>query len=224
MKHSTRFSSAIAVLVALMVAPPLALAQESLPPPPADAPQVAPPAQVAPAPRAPPYAPVYEEAPEPQRALNTIYGEVLGAGLFWSVNYERLVLDDLAVRVGFGYIGASGYDTDGSRVTASLITIPLTVSYLGIGNARHIFEIGGGATLIGVTAAVDSGVSRRSGAGLGAWGTIFAGYRVHPVDGAGFHFRVGAMGLMARGLSLSSEDPDAFGVLPWAYLGAGGSF
>jgi hypothetical protein len=50
------------------------------------------------------------------------------------------------------------------------------------------------------------------------------GYRLHPVGDAGFMFRVGAMALVGKGLSLSTGDPEKIGVLPWLYLSLGASF
>ena len=57
------------------------------------------------------------------------------------------------------------------------------------------------------------------------YGDALVGYRIHPVDGAGFQFRIGLMALVGRGLSLSAEaDPTDIGVLPWGYLSLGASF
>jgi hypothetical protein len=50
------------------------------------------------------------------------------------------------------------------------------------------------------------------------------GYRLHPVDGAGFQFRVGLMALIGEGLALSNPDPKSLGVLPWGYISLGASF
>ncbi len=166
--------------------------------------------------------PVQPEAEE-GRARNLFFGEVLGAGLFYSVNYERLVHEDLGVRVGFGSLSLSGTTSAGEDVDAHFITVPLTLSYLGIGSTRHIFELGGGVTFAGVTAAVSDGVVTRNSGGVGAFGTAFAGYRYHPREPGGFHFRGGMMAVMARGIGVDS-DPDSFGALPWPYLGFGGGF
>ncbi|MAQ14378.1 MAG: hypothetical protein CMN30_06240 [Sandaracinus sp.] len=183
---------------------------QSVPPPPT--------AQV------PPPGPRYEAEVIENRARNTVFAEGLGAGLFYSINYERLVHEDVGLRLGVGFLGLDGYDPDdGVSVRATLTTLPLTVSYLGIGSTNHIFEVGGGATLMIVTAAVNDGVVSR-GSGVGAFGTAFVGYRYHPSEPAGFHFRGGVMAVMARGLSFSSSDPDRFGAIPWPYVGAGASF
>jgi hypothetical protein len=165
----------------------------------------------------------------PRPAPNSIYVEGLGAGLAYSLNYERLVLDELAVRGGFSYmsIGASS-TVNGQTVGASAtwMTFPITASYLGIrsSNGKHALELGGGATLTYASASASSLGSSAEGSGMGVLGTTMAGYRLHPVDGAGFNFRVGLMGLVGKGLGLSTPDPTAIGFLPWFYLSLGASF
>jgi hypothetical protein len=67
-------------------------------------------------------------------------------------------------------------------------------------------------------------VSSVEGSGMNGIGTMMVGYRLHPVDHAGFQFRVGVMALAAKGLSLSNPHPDNFGVLPWFYLSGGAGF
>jgi hypothetical protein len=162
-------------------------------------------------------------------APNSIFAEGLGAGLAYSINYERLVLDELAVRVGFSYlsVGASATDSSGSTTTASatFVSFPITASYLGIRSGKHALELGGGTTLTYTSASAGTlGVSSASGSGLTPFGVLMVGYRLHPVDHAGFQFRIGAMALAAKGLGFSSTNPDSFGVLPWAYMSMGASF
>ena len=53
-------------------------------------------------------------------AKNAVFLEGLGPGLLYSVNYERLVIDGLAVRVGFSYLSMSASATSGgTTATAS---------------------------------------------------------------------------------------------------------
>jgi len=165
------------------------------------------------------------EAPRP--APNSIYVEGLGAGLAYSLNYERLVIDDVAVRGGFSYLsmGASAsVNGQTSSASATWLSFPITASYIGIRSGKHALELGGGATLTHTSAAASGFGSSASGSGMSALGTTMVGYRIHPVGGAGFHFRVGLMGLFGQGLGLSSPDPTKFGMLPWAYLSLGASF
>jgi hypothetical protein len=74
---------------------------------------------------------------------------------------------------------------------------------------------GGSGSTVGASA---------SGSGFAPLGVALVGYRAHPLGGAGFQFRVGGMAMMGKGLSLSTSDPAAFGVLPWLYLSAGAGF
>jgi hypothetical protein len=172
-----------------------------------------------------PTPPPSSDAEEP--APNSIYAEGLGAGLAYSLNYERIVVRDLGVRAGFGYWGVGASATvDGQTMgaSASFLTIPVTASYLGVRSGKHSLELGGGATLIHTSGSGSGfGVSASESA-MSALGTAMVGYRLHPVGHAGFQFRVGAMALVGKGLGLSATDPEKIGVLPWLYLSLGASF
>ena len=160
-------------------------------------------------------------------APNSVYAEGLGAGLLYSINYERLVIDDLAIRAGFSYVSVTASASAGgttSTASSTFLSFPVTASYLGIRGGKHALELGGGATFTYASGS-GSGVGlNTSGSGLTPFGVLMVGYRLHPVDHAGFQFRVGAMALAGPGLSLSVSDPGAFGVVPWAYLSMGASF
>jgi hypothetical protein len=188
-------------------------------PPPGPPPAGAPPPAYAPAPgyTAPP---PRDDTP----AQNTVYAEGMGAGLLYSLNYERRVIDELGVRAGFGYwtVDASAGSASSK---ASYLTIPLTVSYLGLHSRRATFEVGGGMTLLYTSAAASGFGAAADGSGITPLGTAFVGYRLHPVGG-GFNFRIGAMALIGKGLSLSTDpaDADKVGVLPWLYMSLGASF
>jgi len=185
-----------------------ALAQEPLP--------AAPPATAPPPVTAPP--PPRDEMP----AQNTIYAEGLGAGLAYSLNYERRVIDELGLRAGFSYLSVSA--TAGSASSSSTYTtFPLTVSYLGLHSRKATFEVGGGMTLAYASGSASALGATTSGSGMTPYGTAFVGYRLHPVGG-GFNFRIGAMALVGKGLSLSSNDPSKIGILPWGYISFGASF
>lgn len=196
-----------------------ALAQE-----PAPAPAAAPPTAVAPPPPSDAHAalpPPHAEEDKP--APNSVFAEGLGAGLAYSINYERRVIDDLGVRVGFSYMSFSA-TAGSSNSSSSFMTFPITAEYLGIRSGKHALELGGGMTLAYSSASSSSLGYSASGSGVSPFGVAFIGYRLHPVDHAGFQFRVGAMALAAKGLSLSNKDPEAFGVLPWLYLSFGAGF
>src|SRR5689334_9759870 len=175
---------------------------------------------------APPAAP--PPRTEPKFAENSIYAEGLGAGLVYSLNYERMVADTVGVRAGFSYMsfGASAtVNGQTSSASATFMTFPITASYLGVRSGKHALELGGGATLMSASGSASGVGVSSSGSGFGALGDLLVGYRIHPIDGAGFNFRVGAMALMGKGVGLSSNtDPTAFGMMPWFYLSLGASF
>ncbi|MDX9721811.1 MAG: hypothetical protein RBU37_13760 [Myxococcota bacterium] len=180
-----------------------------------------------PAPAAAPEAVPAAAAPSDERdAKNTIFAELLGPAILWSLNYERLVIDQLAVRLGFSYwsISASaGIGDDSTSASVSMLYIPLTVAFVGLYSGSHGLEVGGGATLIYASGTADGLGYSSSGSGMGAVGTLNVGYRIHPMDG-GFNFRIGLSAFFGPGLGLDVTDPDAFGILPWGYLGLGYSF
>lgn len=186
--------------------------------PPAAAPQASPAPAEAPQKAA-------EEGDHP--APNSIYLEGLGAGILYSVNYERMVIDELGVRLGFGYTSVGGSVSSGSMTTsasASLLMIPITASYLGIRSGKHALELGGGTTIAYASGSASGIGASASGAGVLPYGIAMVGYRLHPVDHAGFQFRVGAMAVVGQGLALSNPNPSSLGVLPWGYLSLGASF
>ena len=96
---------------------------------------------------------------------NTIYAEGLGAGFLYSFNYERVLPLDFAVRVGFGYLGIGATVTDeetGATAEGNVgfFTVPITASYLGLrsDSGVHIFELGLGVTIAGLTASASADV------------------------------------------------------------------
>jgi hypothetical protein len=186
------------------------------------APSAPPPAPAPPAPAADAPAPPVAQADEQRTANNALYAEGLGPGLFYSLNYERS-FSDFAGRIGFGYVSVSAGASDSSgqvqeTASASFITVPITVSYLGIGSKRNMLELGAGATIFHVGAG-GSTFEAKSSSSANASATFvlpvaIVGYRYMPPSG-GFLFRAGVSPLFA-GSSLP--------VLPWPYLALGGAF
>lgn len=161
-------------------------------------------------------------APGEREAKNAIYVDLLGPGLFYSINYDRMLTEDLSARIGFSYLsfGASAGDGTGTASASAEFAywaVPLTVSYLGIGSDSNMLEVGGGPVIMNIKG---SGVveTDETASGAEASATVFAmtgmlGYRHQPADG-GFVFRVGASPVMAFGA----------GFLPWGYLSLGAAF
>ncbi|SRR5579883_1150008 len=210
----------VSIVACSLLSATTARAEENTPSsqPPSNAPQSPPPAET----------PQAQGEGDNHPAPNSIFAEGLGAGLLYSINYERMVIDDLGVRVGFSYtsFGASATAPDGttSSASASFITIPITASYIGVRSRKHALELGGGATIAYASGSASGVGASASGSGVLPYGVVMVGYRLHPVDHAGFQFRVGLMALVGEGLALSSPNPSAVGVLPWGYLSLGASF
>jgi hypothetical protein len=124
-------------------------------------------------------------------APNVIFAEVLGSGLLYSVNYERLIDQwNIGLRAGASYFTyeVSSYGKSGNLV---LVSFPIVASYY-FGWRSHHLQLGLGATILYTGVATDSeGTkfdSERSGVGWAVNGVV--GYRYMPRDG-GISFGVG---------------------------------
>jgi hypothetical protein len=173
------------------------------------------------APAAPVDRPASSVAPEKEErsAKNSIYGELLGPALLYSINYERNI-GDFSGRIGIGYLSlsASAPETDGNgnvhtaSASAEFISVPLTVSYLGIGGRNNMLELGAGATILHMGAGASSFYASSSASTTVVLGVVQAGYRYQPADG-GFLFRVGLSPIVSE-----------YGAIPLPYLSLGGTF
>jgi hypothetical protein len=77
---------------------------------------------------------------------NAVFGELGGNGVFGSVNYERMITQQWAVRGGIGFFGTSGTNTRNEAVFNPFISLPFTTAYhLPLSSTSRI-EIGGGYT------------------------------------------------------------------------------
>jgi len=159
-------------------------------------------------------------------AMNTIYAEGLGAGGAYSVNYERMVFNDLGIHIGFSFLSVSATSSNGATTASasgSFIAVPISANYVGISSGSHALELGGGVTIWNVSVSGNSGGFVGAATGFVPIATAIIGYRFQPRDG-GFNFRVGASPLFGKGLGLNANNPTAFGVLPWGYLSFGWTF
>jgi hypothetical protein len=158
---------------------------------------------------------------EGREAKNAIYVDLAGPGLFYSLNYDRELIPNLSARIGISYLSIGASATDGSGNTASVglsyWAVPITASYLGIGSANNIFELGGGPVIMNFSG---SGLVESGDEDVSAGGSVttvaltgLAGYRHQPADG-GFVFRVGLSPMMVLGANF----------LPWGYLSLGAAF
>ena len=117
----------------------------------------------------------------------SIYFEVLGAGITYSFNYDtrfQNTLDGLGGRIGISYISVD---------ESSVFTLPAMINYL-LGKQGKYFEIGLGATYAN-TDADEGGVYVDE---PNIIGTMIFGYRSQPLDG-GFMFRAGVAPVISEG-------------------------
>jgi hypothetical protein len=114
-----------------------------------------------------------------------VFVELLGNGGLYSVNYERMLTDQLGLRVGYAAWNSpvlfEGTPSDRYQ------TVPVSMSYL-LGRGERKLELGGGITF------GQRAFDRSSGTGRDfSFRTLTAivGYRSQPREG-GYLFRVGA--------------------------------
>ena len=127
-----------------------------------------------------------QSEPEPRTAFNAVYLELLGNGGPFSINYDRRVGEDVAVRIGFASWTADDLFL-GDEAETEIITVPVTVSWLPGTPSRGV-ELGGGVLLGNRKQDVpfEDGSTSSTFVSL----TGIAGYRWQPADG-GWTFRVG---------------------------------
>jgi hypothetical protein len=148
---------------------------------------------------------------EDRTAHNALYVELLGNAIFYSLNYERFIIDSVAARIGLGYFSVS-VSTGDESASATVLTAPLMVNYLGIGGASHKLELGVGVLIVYASGSVDTLAAESEGSGVGFVGSGSIAYRYVPYDG-GFNFKIGLAPLFG-----------GFGFLPWPALALGAAF
>jgi hypothetical protein len=109
-----------------------------------------------------------------------VYAELLGPGVFYSINYERVITANFTTRIGASFIPKL---SNGGRGYAYFI-LPIMANYI-LGEESNKLELGAGVDVI-----VDN---KKPGVLL--IGTI--GYRYQPSAG-GFHFRIVASPIFSR--------------------------
>jgi hypothetical protein len=108
---------------------------------------------------------------------NAISVEALGRGMYWSVNFDRMMSDNFAIGVGFSYATASG---------GSSAVIPIYLNwYLSTGDSRPYLT--GGFDVLVPTPTVSFLSSTTTALGSFA-GVVGAGYEYR--GPTGFLFRV----------------------------------
>jgi hypothetical protein len=158
--------------------------------------------------------PAFAQQQAPQATAppsDAFYVELLGPGLLGSVDYEHL-FDESSIRIGFGVpLGVPedpGYSLH--------LSVPMTLSYLGMRSKQHVFEIGVGAAVIGSTCNAPNPCGWPQGVTVAP--VLLAGYRYQPSE-AGFAFRAGFSPTF-----VFHGNPVALSALPLPYLSLGYAF
>jgi hypothetical protein len=130
--------------------------------------------------------------PTPRTAVNTIYAELLGNAGSYSLNYERMIQDNIGLRIGASYIGLSVQSASkDSTISATTFSLPLMGMYF-VGTEASRLELGLGVTVSSASGKITSVTNgETSTGGLGAIITSTVAYRLQPPQG-GFNFKIGA--------------------------------
>lgn len=151
----------------------------------------------------------YAQAPPEPVRRNTFFLELGGNGMFYSLNYDRILLNreswKLAGRVGAMYVPPLG---GGNR---QMVGGPVEISYLR-GRGKHFLELGLGATVVYDTYRVSSYRIRD----LAMMAVARIGYRYQKPEG-GFFYKVGFTPML--GTLYNEEYPERGPLLvePFAY-------
>jgi hypothetical protein len=122
-------------------------------------------------------------------APNALYVEVGGNGAFYSLNYERYLRPDAAVRIGAMYMSVSA-SAGSSSAKASWLTVPIMLEYLGIHAGNHALEVGAGVDMMYFSGTASTFDATAMSDGLIPVGTATVGYRYSNPAG-GFVFKAG---------------------------------
>jgi hypothetical protein len=142
----------------------------------------------APAESPPPISVTTPPAVPERTAQNSVYVELLGNGLLYSLNYDRMLNENFSVRVGLMYFSVKA-QAEADTASANVMLFPILANYL-IGPGNHKLEIGAGPLILYASAKADIGGDSASASGVALAGTAVFGYRYVPKDG-GFTFRAG---------------------------------
>lgn len=121
-------------------------------------------------------------SPTSPTSQNSVYLELLGNGLLYSLNYDRLITESIGLRVGVSYQKPNSEE---------IVTVPIMIQYLtGSGNSK--LELGIGVCLVSQPDRSSFSFldDDKEFEGSGALGTATIGYRYQRAD-EGLVFRAG---------------------------------
>lgn len=101
--------------------------------------------------------------------------ELLGRGGFYSVDYDRMISNSVALGVGFSYLSLNVYDFSSDNLFVSGFILPLYANFYFSPEPNHIFLTAGMDVILAYGRFSDSKVTNE-GTGGGVIGTLGAGY------------------------------------------------
>lgn len=166
-----------------------------------------------------PGAPTATLAVAKKPAENALYAELGGNGAWYSINYERFIRPDAAIRAGLMYMSISvtaGSGTNSASANGTWMTIPLMFEYLGVHSGSHALELGAGVSMMYFSGNASTFDATAMSSGVVPVGTATIGYRYSNPDG-GFIFKAGYTPL----LFVTTETKD---ILHWGGMSFGYRF
>lgn len=146
-----------------------------------------------------------------ENAPNSVYFELGGNAVVYSMNYDRLLSESFSARIGFMYFP--------QQTNSSVTVIPIMANYLiGTGNSK--IEVGAGLCILSESTPTDGidifGKSWQTKSSMAA--TAVFVYRFQPTN-PGLNFRVGFTPLIGRFFLRSN-----IVFIPWFGISGGYSF
>ena len=131
---------------------------------------------------------------------NNIYAELGGAGYTKTLNYERMLTNNIIARLGYGFEKEEGASNVSDNEFIKFY--PLGAAYL-VGAGEHRFEIGGGMTLLDGNLEMNGEVVEKNQSTL----FIGSGYRYYVTEGLlfgvkGYYLSLGKFSAPWIGISL----------------------
>jgi hypothetical protein len=147
--------------------------------------------------------------------VKQFYTELGGPGILFSANmdsrFKALTRLGWGFRAGFGFTLVDQQTSNYGYRTRSVATFPLGINYLfGKSGSPHMFEVGGGVTILSRKSSILNYNERKEGYFLGHFDFM---YRRQPPEG-GFCWRIGMTPLI---------NPDG-DIVPFGAVGLGFSF
>jgi hypothetical protein len=160
----------------------------------------------------------YEPGDDEQKTKNSVFAEGLGAGIFYSLNYERIFFDQLGLRIGAGFVSVTA-TAGGSSSSSSVLAVPIMLNYVGLYKGWHGLDVGAGTTILVFSGAASVPGASGSASGAVPVGVGSLGYRLHPIGGdPGFQLRLGA------DIIVATDARGTWAAQPWGHLSLGVAF